>query len=136
MEETKDSIGQQVDLILREGYCYWDEMGLPPLREQEKYRVPQVALEIYGGSFRREFAAACQCFFLFRRLHQQIDEFPACSVLLGDYFFGMFSQQLIPLDNVPLIDAFSEYLEKCTREGDADYEEFIRSLAAVVIDGS
>ena len=135
MKETADSIGQQVDRILSEGYGFWEEMDLPPLNEQEKHRVPRIALETYAGTFRQEFAAACQCFFLFRSLHGQIREFPVCAVLLGDYFFGMFSRQLIPLDNVPLIDAFSEYLEKCTREGDGDYEAFIRSLSAVVAYG-
>jgi hypothetical protein len=68
----------------------------------------------YDGANSDDFASACLAFFLFQDMHSRTDEAPAATTLLGDYFFSRFSKHLIPIDSVPLIDAFSEYLARCT----------------------
>ncbi|MDO4572626.1 MAG: hypothetical protein Q4C13_04590 [Clostridia bacterium] len=79
--------------------------------------------------------AACECFRRFRRLHAEPVQ-TAETVLLGDYYFSLFSSHLIPLDSVALIDAFSAYL-RLDAAAEPLYDEealeaFFRTLPAVM----
>ncbi len=121
----------QLDIYLAEGYLLWTQNRLPVLSEPERYLVADVIADVYRGPHKTELAAACQCFFLYRKLHGMADQFAERATLLGDWFFSQFSRYLIPIDSVELIDAFSEYLSEDTQTqgGRADYISFVRSLA-------
>jgi hypothetical protein len=127
--------GLGADEHLREGMSLWEDAGLPPFAEDEGRAAYDAAVAAYDGPFQIEFAAACRCFRLFLALHARAEEFPASATLLGDYFFSKFSSLLIPLDNVRLIEAFSDFLEKDASSNDAgDYIDFIgTTLKAVLI---
>jgi hypothetical protein len=105
------------DALLREGYRLWEEAGLPPLGQEERYAAADAATALYDGPHAREFAAACRCFYLFRALHLRAEDFPESATLLGDWFFSQFSLHLIPMDNVPLILAFSAILARDAAKG-------------------
>lgn len=81
--------------------------------------------------------AACACFARFRELHAEPEQ-TAETVLLGDYYFSLFSSHLIPLDSVPLIDAFAAYLKRdAVANPGYDEEElaaFFQTLPAVLDD--
>jgi hypothetical protein len=110
--EYSEALRSDVDALLREGYRLWEETELPPLGPGERYAAADAAGAAYSGPHARAFAAACQCFYLFRALHRLSEAFPASATLLGDWFFSQFSLQLIPLDNVPLLMAFSDFLAR------------------------
>jgi hypothetical protein len=112
MQGYSAALRNEVDALLQEGYRLWEEAGLPPLGREERCAAAAAAGTAYCGSYAREFAAACQCFYLFRMLHRLPAAFPESATLLGDWFFSQFSRHLIPLDNVPLILAFSEVLAR------------------------
>jgi hypothetical protein len=112
-----EALRKDVDALLRDGYRLWDEAGLPPLGSEERYAAADVAGALYDGPHAREFAAACQCFRLFRALHRRLEERPETVTLLGDWFFSQFSLHLIPLDSVPLTLAFADFL---ARDASAD----------------
>jgi hypothetical protein len=132
MNEYSEALRADVDALLSEGYRLWEETDLPPLGPWARYAAADAAGAVSGGPHRREFAAACQCFYLFRALHLLAEEFPASATLLGDYFFSQFSRHLIPPDNVPLINAFSDFLARdaCTDGAGGDYLEFIGAACA------
>jgi hypothetical protein len=133
MNEYSEALRADVDALLSEGYSLWAETELPPPDPRARCAAVDAAGAVSGGPHRREFAAACQCFYLFRALHMLAEEFPASATLLGDYFFSQFSRHLIPLDNVPLIDAFSDFLARdvCADDGDdSGYLEFIGAACA------
>jgi hypothetical protein len=110
MMKYSEALRTFVDGRLKEGYSMWEETGLPPLGADERYAAADAVGAVYGGLHSGELAAACQCFRLFRALHTRSEEFPAVATLLGDYFFSQFSLLLIPLDNVRLTEAFSDFL--------------------------
>jgi hypothetical protein len=112
MKGYTETLRTDVDALLQEGYRLWEATDLPPLEAEARYAGADAAGAIYSGPQATKFAAACQCFYLFRRLHLQAESFPETAALLGDYFFSRFSAHLIPLDNVPLIRAFSECLAR------------------------
>lgn len=124
----------KVDTLLEEGYRLWDESSLPAQYQSERYFAVDAASAVYQGKYSSEFAAACQCFYLFRKLHSMIQEYPAMATLLGDYFFSQFSRNLIPLDSVPLINAFSSYLaaEIQALDDGEGYLDFIGSLSELM----
>ena len=150
--KEKNELREAVDDLLAEGYAFWDNAGLPPISENDRYKVIDVAGLVYEGPHFRQFSAACQSFFLFRKLHNMMSEIGLeykVHTLLGDYFFSQFSQNLIPLDSIPVIDAFAEYLkkdvcaektgkERCASsigfnvEELADYIDFVKELPAVM----
>lgn len=121
-----------VEACLREGFALWEEAGLPPLEEELRYREAGLAGELYRGAHALEFAAACQCFALFRRLHRRAGQFSGAATLLGDYFFSQFSHYLIPLNSAPLNDAFARYLAEDAAGRAIDYPVFLRKLPAVI----
>ena len=127
MEQRQSDVLGHVDALLAEGYRMWDSFGLIKLSEAEKHEIPQAAaLACRKDVHRKEYAAACQCFFLFRRLHNQTEEVPEEATLLGDYFFSQFSHYLIPIDSTRLIDLFSEYLKqdtKCAADGSREFDK-------------
>lgn len=131
---TAAELRDLVDKMLAEGYRLWNESSihLPPV--SERYIAVDVLAAVYDGLNAAELAAACQCFFFFRILHGMVHQYPTWSTLLGDYFFSQFSKNLIPLDSVPLIDAFSGYLKKDIKSpgGVKEYIAFIRGLPAVL----
>jgi len=124
----------KADKLLAEGYRLWSESGLPLPTESERYFAIDAALKAYNGKFSAEFAAACQCFYLFRKLHSLAQQHPAAATLLGDYFFSQFSKNLIPLDSVPLINAFSAFLADDIKAQDnmEGYLDFIGSLPGMI----
>jgi hypothetical protein len=124
----------KADTLLAEGYRLWSESGLPLLPRSERCSVIDAALKAYDGKYSAEFAAACQCFYLFRRLHSLVQQHPTTATLLGDYFFSQFSKNLIPLDSVPLINAFSSFLaDEIQTQGDMEgYLDFIGSLPGMI----
>lgn len=100
----------KVESNLKEGYSLWEGFSLPPLSNYEKEAIPREAASYYSGEYSSEFATACQSFFLFRKLHEEAGKTSEESTLLGDYFFSLFSNHLIPIDNTELIDEFAEFL--------------------------
>ena len=107
-----ETIIKQVQLDLFEGYSLWEGFPLPSLNKFEKEEIPKTAFRCYSGEFARDFASACQSFYLFRKLHEDIDTNTDIKTLLGDFFFSRFSNHLIPIDNTKLINAFAEYLKR------------------------
>lgn len=71
-----------------------------------------------------EMYEASACFWLFRYLHRAGG---ADALLFGDYCFGRFSEHLSVLDDVPLTDAFAEYLRRDTLEA-AGLDTYLRFL--------
>lgn len=134
MEECSANTRVQVVRLLAEGYRMWSNSLLPELKYSECYVGSDAAACAYQGAYAIEFAAACQCFYLFRKLHGLVKEYPTWATLLGDYFFSQFSKHLIPLDSVQLTDSFSRYLTRDTQstQGNEEYLDFIRSLPAVI----
>lgn len=130
-EKSKMELREAVDGILNEGYAFWAESKNPALSADSRYYAVDAVSEVYNGPYQREFAAACQSFYLFRTLHRN-EENRSANTLLGDYFFSQFSQNLIPLDSVPLIDAFSAYLAKDASKEGEDYLDFIGTLPSVI----
>lgn len=131
---TAIELSGKMDSLLAEGFLLWKESGLPALPESERYFAANEVVSVYDGEYTAELAAACQCYYLFRKLHGMVQEKPAWATLLGDYFFSQFSKYLLPLDSVPLIDAFSAYLKKDTQTagGANELRLLIRSLPAVL----
>ena len=103
--------------LLSEGYDFWDSLGFPPLNEAEREEIPNLVFASTNCEHVASLAAACQSFFLFRTLHNQMQQGSDKAILLGDYFFGIFSQCLIPLDNTQIIDEFAVFLRGDTQEG-------------------
>lgn len=135
--ELRDSVNNR----LAEGYRLWEESGLPLPSGRERALASEALADAYAGPNAAELAAACQCFYYFRKLHGAAEEQPAGATLLGDYFFSRFSKYLIPLDSVPLTDAFADYLKNDIRQKgaaqygrtrDTEYTAFIRGLPAVL----
>jgi hypothetical protein len=131
---TSDKLRVSVDRILNEGYRLWNESGIQLPTASERYIAADGLSGLYDGLNAAELAAACQCFYYFRKLHGMVHKYPAWSTLLGDYFFSQFSKNLIPLDSVPLTDAFSAYLKKDVQllGGVKEYIAFIHGLPAVL----
>lgn len=123
---------------LAEGYELWESTGIPPLPDKERYLASETSLSVYDGENAASLAVACQSFWLFRKLHGFSEEFPIHATLLGDYFFSVFSKNLIPLDSVELNGVFAKFLAGDTLEpsGIDDYLEFVRGLPAILCIGS
>jgi hypothetical protein len=129
-----------IETMFAEGYALGAEQGLALPCDGDRKSVIAAARATYTGAYSDEFAAACLAFFLFRNLHSRTDEAPSETLLLGDYFFSLFSKFLIPIDSVPLIDAFSNHLAQVTSDtddadrkpGDAEYIRFIETLSEVL----
>lgn len=132
--DTFNEFRARADALLTEGYQLWKESGLPALPPSDRCLAVDAAVGAYTGAHAAQFAAACQCFYLFRKLHGMAETYPTWATLLGDYFFSQFSKHLIPIDSVPLIDAFSGFLASDARRqsGTETYLSFIRSLPAVI----
>ena len=127
-------IRDKVNALLAEGHMIWETNKLPPLPDSERLVVTDAAIAAYRGENAVHLAAACQSFWLFRKLHEMVDEYPVYATLLGDYFFSVFSKSLIPLDSVKLNDEFAQVLAKDTqaRVSMDDYLDFVRKLPAVL----
>lgn len=101
----------------------------------ERIRIRETALSaVQSQDFAKDYADACEAFYLFRWFHSNADQHPAWAVLTGDYFFSRFSHALIPIDSVELIDRFSDYLKEDVKKMDPDpdidrYLAFIRQTA-------
>jgi hypothetical protein len=117
--------------MFTEGYELCREQGIDLPPEDRRLAVLDVA-RASGGEHAEDFASACLAFYLFQDLHGRVDKDSAATTLLGDYFFSRFSKHLIPIDSVPLIDAFSEYLTQCTSGTNEDYLTFIKSISGVL----
>lgn len=103
---------EKVNTNLEFGYELWKQFGFTEIPKEEKNCIPEIIMEIYKGRHVSDLACACQCFYLFRKLHGDLDYDPAKATLLGDYFFSKFSFHLIPLDSVSLTNRFSDYLKQ------------------------
>ena len=110
----------------------WDLSGLPAYPSEDCQRIDAAAWAVCKGALQADFSAACRAFYLYRWLHQN-GQGPQ-AVLLGDYYFSLFSQWLIPLDSVALTEAFSDYLAAGTQVPLtlANYLSFIEQLKAVM----
>jgi hypothetical protein len=115
------------DSWLMEGYALWPDSE--PLFEKPEMPDIDGLLAGYHGPFKDHLTDACSCFWLFRYFHTREE---LCSVLLGDYYFSSFSRLIIPLDSIPVIDAFSDYLIKDTDGCAADFNDFVRSLPVLL----
>lgn len=131
---TTSDLRTEVDKRLSEGYRLWNDSALPQLPVSERYLASDEIAAVYNGAYDAELAAACQCFYLFRKLHCMLQNSPAWATLLGDYFFSQFSKNLIPIDSVELTDSFSRYLTADTQSSfnTQEYLFFIRSLTVVL----
>ena len=131
---TLDSIREEVAGLLAEGYALWESAGVPELAVSERYVISDALLTVYQGENAANLATLCQCFWLFRKLHCLIEENPVYATLLGDYFFSIFSKNLIPLDSVELNGEFARLLasDVLAPLGIDEYLKFIRGLPAVI----
>ena len=120
---------------LAEGYSLWESSKLSPPPTSERYVIADVMLSEYQGEGAANLAAACQCFWMFRSLHRLTEVDPVNATLLGDYFFSVFSKNLIPLDSVALNGEFARFLAGDVQApvGLSGYLEFVRDLPAVLI---
>ena len=100
--------------LLAEGLSFWAAQGRPPAPGAE---IPALVLNRLEGERGVCLAAACQSFLLFRLLHREGRTGAPEAVLLGDYFFGLFSRCLIPLDSTWLIERFSGFLREDAEAG-------------------
>ncbi len=132
---------QEVNNLLSEGYEMWEGYGFVRLTEEEKIRVIETAADSCRiDRLKKDYGAACQSFFLFRRLHEMTEAEPERATLLGDYFFSRFSHHLIPIDSTRLIDLFSEYLKEDTKrwfeKGEklvlSEYLDFVKRAASQI----
>lgn len=115
----------ELNNLLCEGYQMWERFGCTPLNEMEKHKVLEQAVSACRSDCHtKNFAAACQCFFLYRKLHHMVEGQPETATLLGDYYFSQFSQFLIPIDSTRLIDLFSEYLKQDVKAAASGMMEF------------
>lgn len=136
----RNKIHKITDDYLKEEYGFLRELGLEFLHDFEKYQIPEYVQQVYVGPCLGHFAAACQCYYLFRRLHEKAELEPVRATLLGDYFFSRFSHHLIPVDSTLLIQRFSEFLThqtECAAEGrnkfDLEgYKTFIKNVSLEV----
>ena len=132
---------ERVDELLTQGYQFWNEFGLEPLSEEDKHFTIDAILPYYSGEHAINFACACQCFYLFRRLHNEIEGNEETATLLGDYFFSQFAQFVIPIDRTELINQFSEFLSGDAQEGangnkifnKEKFKTFITSISVEII---
>lgn len=125
MKQNNLSPLDELNNLLCEGYKMWERFGCTPLNEMEKHAVLAQAVDACStNTHTKEYAAACQCFFLYRKLHHMVETQPEKATLLGDYYFSQFSQFLIPIDNTRLIDLFSEYLMKDAKAAADGVTEF------------
>lgn len=131
---SSSDLRTEVDKLLSEGYRLWNDSALPQLPVSERYIASDEVAAVYNGAHYAELAAACQCFYLFRKLHCMLQNYPTWATLLGDYFFSQFSKNLIPIDSVALTDSFSRYLSADTQSSfnTQEYLSFIRSLPMVL----
>ena len=111
---------------LSQGYTLWNELGFTPLTQKEREEIPLLVLEGCTHPHHHNLAAACQSFALFRTLHGKTAEGDPKAILLGDYFFGIFSQCLIPLDSTWLTLEFSKFLREDTEGGVDGHQPFDR----------
>ena len=132
--EEKGGLGDDVRKLLEEGYKIWESSGMPMPPDSERYIASDALLSVYRGENAVELATACQCFRLYRRLHEMVGEYPIDATLLGDYFFSVFSKCIIPLDSVPVIDQFAVLLERDTQAAvsEEEYMSFVRGLPMVL----
>ena len=115
----------ELNNLLCDGYQMWERFGCTPLNEMEKHvYLKQAVSACRSNRHTKDFAAACQCFFLYRKLHHMVETQPETATLLGDYYFSRFSQFLIPIDSTSLIDLFSEYLKKDAKAAAEGVKEF------------
>lgn len=125
MFNAKSPLYIELNTLLCEGYRMWERFGLIPLNEMEKHTIlAQAVKSCKSDCHTKDYAAACQCFFLYRKLHHMVDDKPETATLLGDYYFSQFSQFLIPVDSPKLIDLFAEYLKNDTKVAAAGNTEF------------
>ena len=130
MHEAGESPFGEAGGLMAEGRTIWERSGLPPMRSGELTLISDAVLSAYKGKNAESLAAACQCFWLFRKLHRLAGDHPVCATLLGDYYFSLFSKHLIPLDSAPLIDEFARLLIEDTQRpvNQADYIGFVKRL--------
>lgn len=112
MECRKTEFLEKVNINLKVGYELWEQFGFAEISIQEKNYIPDMIADIYKGRHASDLACACQCFYLFRKLHEEVEARPGEATLLGDYFFSRFSNHLIPIDSVSLTNGFSDYLKQ------------------------
>ena len=132
--ESYCSLRDEVSRHLAEGYGLWETVGLDVLPETERYIISDELLSVFQQEHAACLAVACQCFWLFRMLHRLTEEDPVYATLMGDYFFSVFSKNLIPLDSVALNDVFARLLSNDIEQpvGIESYLIFVRNLPAVI----
>ena len=125
----------EISRHLAEGYHLWESVGLTELPESERFMISDMLLSAYQGENAASLATACQCFWLFRKLHGMAEQDPVHATLLGDYFFSVFSKNLIPLDSVALNGEFARLLASDAQApvGIDAFMEFVRKLPSVLI---
>lgn len=111
MQGEKEKCLTDVENYLEYSYGMWNKFDFPKLTIEEKMEIPEIVAQVYKGECVSELAAACQCFFLFRKAHEYAAGKAAQAALLGDYLFSRFSHYLIPIDSTKLIDEFADFLK-------------------------
>ena len=132
-----------VNELLLEDYMMLDSLNAPMPSEEEKHYIPaliiaemSVAASDPDGKKAVLLAAACQCFYMFRKFHYGREWNESLSIILGDYFSSRFSHFLVELDLKELPGKFSEFLqwdcEYAISGGDAfplaEYVAFCRGI--------
>ena len=130
--DTRGNTG--IDQILKEAEMIWPQVDLGLNVRDERETVRSSAVSSCTGEFANDYADACECFYLFRIIHRMSEKDPAFAALTGDYFFSRFSHALIPVDSVPLIERFSDYLKADAKQSEkafdlTEYLAFIRHTA-------
>ncbi|MCL2391353.1 MAG: hypothetical protein FWC66_01930 [Oscillospiraceae bacterium] len=122
-------LSDDICLAVDEGLRMWEAtMPFPSGLISDRY----AADPMYSGENAKALSLVCQCFWLYRKLHEMVDDFPIHATLLGDYFFSIFSKCLVPLDSVMLTHEFARLLSQDTQSAisETDYSEFIRGISA------
>lgn len=133
MQDEMEKCLIDVETCLEYTYGMWNKFDFPKLTIAERKEIPETIARVYKGDYVSELAAACQCFFLFRKAHEYAEGEAAGAVLLGDYLFSRFSHYLIPIDSTRLIDEFAsllklEILEEMKGRNGFDMENYINFL--------
>ena len=100
-----------VNHLLNNDYDLLASLGIDLLKANDKELLPAFVLSRHKDGINSSYlAAACQCFYLFFRLHSLSDQETRKIILLGDYFFSRFMELLMLSGNIALLDHFSNFV--------------------------
>lgn len=125
------------DTFLEEGYAMAGEFGLSvPDRAERSHITGKVLSAMCDHQNAVRLAAACEAYYVYRKLHARRGEGVEAATLLGDYFFSAFSRLMLPFQDTWLLDRFSEQLrincvDSVKRGREIDIEDYLAFVGMV-----